>query len=661
MSQGEMDGDDTLPAVVRPANTTPRRVRNRILRSLRRLGRHALWILLFTLPAVLLWWHVWTGHPSSTLTCPCGDPAQEVWFMAWPAWAIAHLHDPFFSGVVNVPHGANLMSNTSGTLVGVVLSPVTWFWGPVAATNVALTLAPGLSAWGCWVALRHFVDWKPGAIPGALVYGYSAAVVTSLTFGHVSVSVLPVPPLLLATLYGIVVRQKRSPRREGLILAALVVVQFLISPEVLVMCLLVAVIGLAVTAAVAWRKVSSHLAHATKALGIGVGLSAALLAYPAWFGLAGPQAVSGILFADSVLAGVRISGFLSPGPYDTFAGSVERFGGYFGRLGPPPNYLGWGTAAATAVAAFFGRRRPLLWLLVFMALVTMWLSLGAYLLGGALVLWRGWMPWRSLGALPVLKEILPDQLAPLVPLFVAFVLALGLDALSRRVKAAHATQSLRVEAITGLATLGVALASLVPVFVTFGLPLTVQSTDIPAWMARAAPSLPRHTVLLTVPFAVSGSTQPMLWQAVDDMHFRLAGAALKTPARGGGPVGQGAPGSARRILTNLTVGFGPETKVTRAQLSTVRSALRAWRVQQVVIDGPSRNPSYAAGFFTAILGVAPHYVDRAWVWKIPAGGPSAPPTAATALARCGSFSVGSVAQRHPLAMARCILGEASSP
>jgi hypothetical protein len=113
--------------------------------------------------------------------------------MAWPAWAIAHAGNPFFSGAVNVPHGANLLSNTAGTLVGTVLSPVTWLWGPVAATNVALTLAPGLSAWGCWLALRSFVAWHPGRIPAALVYGYSAAVVSSLIFGHVSVSVLPVP------------------------------------------------------------------------------------------------------------------------------------------------------------------------------------------------------------------------------------------------------------------------------------------------------------------------------------------------------------------------------------------------------------------------------------------------------------------------------------
>jgi hypothetical protein len=148
------------------------------------------------LPAVVLWWHVWTGHPSSTLTCPCGDPAQEVWFMAWPAWAISHLANVFFSGAVNVPHGANLLSNTSGTLVSVVLSPVTWLWGPVTSTNVALTLAPGLSRGVAGWRSGRFVAWKPAAVPAALVYGYSAAIVSSLIFGHVSVSVLVVPPLL---------------------------------------------------------------------------------------------------------------------------------------------------------------------------------------------------------------------------------------------------------------------------------------------------------------------------------------------------------------------------------------------------------------------------------------------------------------------------------
>ena len=650
--------------MVRQAETgTWATVRTATWRAFGLAGRHVLWIALFTLPAIVLWWHVWTGHPSSTLTCPCGDPAQEVWFMAWPAWAIAHLGNIFFSGVVNVPAGANLLSNTSGSLVGTVLSPVTWLWGPVVATNVALTLAPGLSAWGCWRALREFVSWKPGTIPAALVYGYSSAIVSSLAFGHVSVSVLFVPPLLVASLHRIVVRQDRSPLRDGLVLAGLMITQFFISPEVLVMCALLSVVGLVVTAVVGWRSVANRLLYAVPALAVGTGVTVAVVAYPAWFGLDGPQAVSGVLFATAPLSGVLISGYLSPGRYGAFSDTYVRFGGYVGRIGPPTNYVGWGTAASAAFALFFARRRPLVWVLVILTLVTMWLSLGSYLLGGSLVLWRGWMPWRTLGRLPVLREILPDQLAPLVPLFISFVLALGLDAVYEYVKATSKKHALRIEVLTGLATMAVGLATLLPVFLTFDMPFTVRSTAIPAWVLHDAPALPANTVLLTVPFAVSGSAQPMLWQAVDDMHFRLAGAALKTPDAGGGPVAQGTPGSARRILTDLTVGTGDsEPAGTAAQQATVRRALRAWHVNEVVVDGSSRDPAYASGFFTAVFGTAPSYTRRAWVWKVPPGGPVTPLVAGTTLSHCQSSAAGSAgnSRRHPLGMAECVLRAGAS-
>jgi hypothetical protein len=268
------------------------------------------------------------------------------------------------------------------------------------------------------------------------------------------------------------------------------------------------------------------------------------------------------------------------------------------------------------------------------------------------------MPWRTLGTLPVLKEILPDQLAPLVPLFIAFVLALGLDAVYLRVRAVSKKQALRIEVIAGLATIAVGVAALLPVFLTFDMPFTVQSTAIPAWMVHDAPLLPPDTVLLTVPFAVSGSAQPMLWQAVDDMHFRLAGAAMKTPDATGGPVGQGTPGSARRILSDLSVGVGAEPKGTAAQLSVVRAAVRAWRVNEVVVGGSSRDPVYASGFLAAALGDAPAYVHGSWVWRIPAGGPASPAASGSALTRCQATPAGSGSRRHPLALAACVLGSA---
>ena len=72
-----------------------------------------------------------------------------------------------------------------------------------------------------------------------------------------------------------------------------------------------------------------------------------LLAYPAWYGLSGPQAVSGMLFAVAPIAGVPLSGLLVPGAYGAVANEYQRFGGYLGHTGPPPDYVGWGVALAS--------------------------------------------------------------------------------------------------------------------------------------------------------------------------------------------------------------------------------------------------------------------------------------------------------------------------
>lgn len=633
--------------------------RGGLARAARTVGFHLGALALFCVPAVILWWHVWSGHPANTLTCACGDPAQQVWFVAWPAWAIAHLHNPFFSGVVNVPHGANLLSNTSGTLVGVVLAPVTWLFGPVASTNVALTLAPALSAWGCFAAIRPLVTWEWGAWPAALVFGYSAAIYSSLIFGHVSVTLLVFPPLLFTTLHEIFIRQEHSVRRDGLVLAALVIGQFLISPEVLVLCAIFAAVGLLAIVAAGWRQLRWRAGHALPALGLGLGVSAVFLAYPTWFGLAGPQAVTGVLFIIAPLTGVPLSGLASPGAYGDLGNAYVRFGGYLGREGPPPDYLGAGLIVAAAGAVVLGRRRALTGLLLLLGVVALWLSLGPYTNGAPLWFHRVWLPWKYLSKLPLLKEILPGQIAPFLTLFVAFLLAVGLDALYIQHRPATSWLARRRGAVTAAAAVVVGVIALVPVFVTYDVPITVRPVTMPPYVRTVARTLPPGTVVLTVPFAVSGSTPPMLWQAIDEMHFDLAGAALKTPGPTGGPVGQGAPGSARRILTNLTVVGEPEPAGTPVQIATVLHALRAWHVDRVVVAGTSRDPLYATGFFTMALGSAPTTQAGAEVWSLQSGVAGATPALGASLPICRIGAANAPPTGRTAAIVHCVLAGAN--
>jgi dolichyl-phosphate beta-glucosyltransferase len=632
--------------------------RSGLARAARKIGFHLGVLALFTVPAVVLWWHVWSGHPANALTCACGDPAQEVWFLAWPAWAIAHLHNPFFSNVVNVPHGANLLSNTSGTLVGVVLAPVTWLFGPVAATNVALTLAPALSAWGCFVAVRPLVRWKWGALPAAFVFGYSSAVYSSLLFGHVSVSVLVFPPLLFTVLHEIVIRQEHSVRRDGLSLAALIVGQFLVSPEVLFLCGLFAVVGFVVVAAVGWRQFRGRAAHALPALALALVVAGAILAYPVWFGLAGPQAVTGVLFAIAPITGAPLSGIVLPGAYRAMSTSYIRFSGYLGHNGPPPDYLGGGLLFVAVASVVVARRRALTWLLLLLGLVAFWFTLGAYVVGAPAWVHHLWLPWRQLAKLPLFKEVLPDQIAPFVALFVAFLVAVGLDALYVRHRPAPSWLAAHRRAVTAAATIAVALLAVVPVAVTFDVPVSVRPVKVPAYMRTAARAVRARTVMLTVPYAVSGVTQPMLWQAVDDMRFDLAGAALKTPGPGGGPVAEGAPGSARRIMTDLTIPGATEPSGTPAEIATLLGALRTWKVQQVVVAGSSRDPVYATGFLTMVLGVAPTEEAGAQIWTLQRGVPAATPAPGASLSLCREGAAAVPPAGRAAEMAHCVLAGA---
>ena len=98
-------------------------------------------LVVYLVIAVVVWWHVWSSHPSSVTTCACDDPSLFVWFLEWPAFALAHGHNPFYSTALFHPTGVNLLSNTGVLALGVPLAPVTWLFGPVATLNVASTLA----------------------------------------------------------------------------------------------------------------------------------------------------------------------------------------------------------------------------------------------------------------------------------------------------------------------------------------------------------------------------------------------------------------------------------------------------------------------------------------------------------------------------------------
>ena len=583
--------------------------------------------------AVGLWWGVWSGHPSSTATCGCGDAARFLWFTEWPAYALTHGHGLLWSSWLFHPTGINLLDDTSVLALGVVLAPLTLAAGPVLSMNVGLTLAPALSALAMYVLLRRWVAWAPAAWLGGVAYGFSPFVLTELALNQTNIAFLVVPPLLVVVLEDLLVVQRNPPWRNGLALAGLVVLQFFLSTEVLAITVLAATAGVVLVVAWAlWRRpgaVRDRVGGAWRAAAVGVGASAAVLAYPLWFVLAGPAHLSGPVWSAGATArfGTTPASFLSPSGLESLRPAMLRLGGYQGPVLAGLGTLGLGILALALVGLVTGRHDRRRWLLGAVAGIAALVSLAPG---------RGvWVPWSALQHLPLIGDIVEVRFVLVVTLCVAALAA-------RAVDGAHTWLAVRAPGrrpdALGWAVVVAAVAPTVAV-VAPNVPLTVRPVVVPAWFAQEGAALPPGRVVLTYPLPASGLQSSQAWQAVDRMAW--------AQASGGGPAGQAfrtvpaaRPGFEVLVAASLPLAAAPEP--TAANLAAVRAAAAAWRVTTVVVPVQEvlplvergRSTAYAVGLLTAAFGRAPTYAHQAFVWHDVAGAPAPVPVGAVRFAAC---------------------------
>jgi len=593
--------------------------------------------------AVVVWWNVWSRHPTSTTTCGCGDSALFLWFFAWPAHAISHGLDPFFSTAMSHPSGVNLLDNTSELALGVVLAPVTWIFGPVASMNVALTLAPAASALAMFVLLRRWVRWAPAAFVGGLLYGFSPLVLVSLSDGHLMVGWEVVPPLVVACIDELLFRRRRGPVAVGLVLGLLLVIQFFVGTEVLLILAIAAVPaalllgGWALTRRAAVR---GHVRHALVGLATAAGTAGVLLAWPTWFALDGPAHVSGRVWPSLYLGfeGTSAKAFVWPTPasagYSLFA---HRVGGYQGPT-LSGQYIGIGLLAVAVVGLVVWRRDRRLWFFGAMTVVSVVLSLGAER--------STWLPWQLVAGQPVLQNIIPSRFVLVTYLSLAVVLALVVDhtrtATLARSARPHRTAGAGRAAVAGLA---VAAVGLVPIAVYLAptVPMVTQPVRTPTWFTAVAPHLPAGTVVLAFPVPDQVVESAMAWQATTAFPYAMVG--------GGGPGGvlerAGLERPGAEAVARASFSFAGQ-ELRAGDVAATRRALVGWGVDEVVLPDQPDLPAYdqvtsvpfTVAFMTAVIGRAPVRQAGAWVWlhadaHLPAGeGP--PPSAVAACEATGS-------------------------
>ena len=216
----------------------------------------------YLLLSVIMWIHVWTGHPSSVTTCGCGDTSATIWYTAWPAYAMAHGLNPLYSTAIGYPTGVNLVF----AAYGIVMAPVTWLFGPVSSVNVILTVSPVLSAVAMFALVRRWVSWMPAAFLAGLFYGFSPFVVNNLGVAHVDFIMIAIPPLVVLCLDELLIRQQRRPAVVGVVMGLLFTAQFFVGAELLTITIIEAAIGIVMialyTAVQSPKTLREHATHA---------------------------------------------------------------------------------------------------------------------------------------------------------------------------------------------------------------------------------------------------------------------------------------------------------------------------------------------------------------------------------------------------------------
>ena len=288
--------------------------------------------------AILANWNAWTTGATRALQSS-QDPKLNAWLIAWTPFAVSHGVNPLFSHWVNVPYGANYSANVAIPLLGIIVSPITALWGPVAAVNFLISLAFFGSAIAGYCFVRHWTTWRPAAFLGGLLFGFSPYVVAE-GIAHVHTMFVCLIPFIFIVLDEIFIRQRYSQRVLGLVLGLLLIAQYFISSELLATTAVMALIAGVLVALFNLREVRKHLMTAVPGMVLAVGLAIIVLAYPIMYAVRGPlhytyvlpsgQYQSDLLSAVLPTSNQLIAPTSAAAISDHFANNLSENGAYLG-------------------------------------------------------------------------------------------------------------------------------------------------------------------------------------------------------------------------------------------------------------------------------------------------------------------------------------------
>ncbi len=525
--------------------------------------------------SVYLTWHLLGGFGSRMVAGNSDDVRLFAWYLQHGPWSVVHGRNPLSFATMNAPAGVNGMWNTSLLLPALLLAPVTALAGPLAAYNLLFLLGLAAGPVCALPLMRRFVSTGWTAALGALVFGFSPAVLIS-GMGHINLVLTELMSLMLVLVYDLAAG-RRGVLAGGVALGLAAAAQLFISEEILFQAGLAAVVaGLVVIVTQPWSATAQALPRAAGGAGIALCVFLAICAGPLWLQFWGPLHQHGSPFTLSFYE-ADLHGFYLPS--HMFWLSTRGSAAFAARYGGgPAEYLAYLGVPLLVVAALVGVARITdrnARMLLGTGLIFAVFSLGDPLLAGGR-LTDIHLPWGAVEHWPVFGSALPDRFALVAGLAAAGLLAIGLDWLMATGR-------------TGALVLGLvlAVACVVPLLPRpYG---TTTAPGVPPFFTDTQRWLRAGSTVLVLPYPTGTQTLPLAWQTAADMSFQMPGGYFIGPGPGGEAY-VGGPGPLPVAVTLIHIEQGtaapPVTPAVRAEF---RQELAYWGAGAIVA-GPEPGP-----------------------------------------------------------------------
>ncbi|MBG6138008.1 hypothetical protein [Longispora fulva] len=580
---------ETSPA---PSPAKPRRIRYD-------LGVLAVYLL----GALGLTMRLWADLDNRVLASFPPDQYLFEFFLSHSARVLTHLENPLFTHILNAPDGVNVMANTATFAITLPLVPVTLAFGPHVGFAAMVTLAPFLTAFGWYLLFsRKLVSSRFAAAVGGAFCGFAPGIVAQDNV-HPNLAMHFVVPFIVWQLLRL--RDGARVWTTGLLLGALVVYQFFINEEILLLtalgCLGFTGIWALYNRAEAQRVIKRFVGGLVVA---GV-FAFALLAYPMWFQFFGPQHYHG--FGDFVhLFGADVYSFTAF-PTHSLGGSPDSVL-LANNVVEETTFFGWPLVVMALVwAAMLWRRTEVKAATITAAVFTVG-SLGSHLhIGG--VLTKIPAPWYLVSHLPLLDSVIASRLTLAIIPWFGMLIALVLARLLREEPGARMR-------MFGLAGVAVALIPLIPT----PLAATVRP-PVPPFVSsgewRSYVDADHSLVMLPVPYASVGIAA-VQWAAAAKAEFAITGGYFLVP-NPDTPDGQGMFGPPLRPTSKMFYRLatdGRTTVITEQDRVNARVDLRYWRAAVVVLSPQEKRAAQYKEMMVDLLGVEPQMKGGVWLWDV---------------------------------------------